>query len=183
MSAQAVEALPLVPSIKETILDRETIARRVTELGREISRDYQGKEVVLIGILKGAYLFASDLTRAISIPCVMEFVSISRYRRSSGFKEVRLIQDVEIDLSGRHVILVEDIVDTGLTLHYLVEELSRRSPHSIEICSLLDRPELRLADIPLRYVGFNVSEEFLVGYGLDFRERYRGLPFIATLDL
>lgn len=183
MSAHAVMAPPDIPPIRETVLDGATIAHRVSELGREISVDYEGREVVLVGILKGAYLFASDLARSISVPCQLEFVSISRYRRSSGFKEVRLIKDVDLDLTDRDVILVEDIVDTGLTLRYLVDELSSRAPRSIEICSLLDRPELRLADIPLHYVGFNVNDEFLVGYGLDFREKYRGLPFIATLDL
>ncbi len=139
MSVQGVMVPSGIPPIRDTVLDRATIARRVSELGREISADYQGREVVLVGILKGAYLFASDLARSVSVPCQLEFVSISRYRRSTGFKEVRLIKDVDLDLSDRHVILVEDIVDTGLTLRYLVDELSGRSPDQLRFaaCSIV----------------------------------------------
>ncbi len=167
----------------EIVFDEHSIRRRVAELAAAVSADYAGREPVLIGILKGAELFACDLARALSVPAVLEFASISRYRRSPNSKEVRITHDVEVDLKGRDVLIVEDIVDTGLTLHYLAQEFGRRKPRSIALCSLLDRPDLRLTGTELEYVGFEISEEFLVGYGLDFRERYRNLPYIARLEI
>ena len=176
----ALERCP-VPPPAEIVFDEARIQGRVRELAAAISADYAGGEIVLIGILKGAQLFASDLARALSLPTRLDFAAISRYRRAPGIKEVRITHDVDVDLRGRDVLVVEDIIDTGLTLHYLVQEFRRRGPRSIALCSLLDRPDLRLADTRLDYVGFEVSEEFLVGYGLDYRERYRNLPYIARL--
>jgi hypoxanthine phosphoribosyltransferase len=183
MSSSALVASPKHASIREVVYDEAAIRRRVAGLADEISRDYAGSDLAVVGILKGAYLFACDLVRALSVPCVLDFVSISRYRRVPSQREVRITSDLEIDPRGRDLLIVEDIVDTGLTLHYLIDVLRRREPRSVGICSLLDRPNLRLAEIPVRYVGFDVNDDFLVGYGLDYRERFRNLPFIATLEL
>lgn len=180
MSASAAVDLS-TPSVCGVVFDEACIQNRVGELGRAISADFADRNLILIGILKGAQPFACDLARALSIPASLDFATISRYRRAPDLKEVRITHDVESDLSGKDVLIVEDIVDTGLTLHYLVGEFRCRAPRSISLCSLLDRPGLRLPDLRLDYVGFEVSEEFLVGYGLDFRERYRNLPFIARL--
>jgi len=183
MSASALVATPKPASIREVVYDEAVLRRRVAELAAEISRDYAGSDLAVVGILKGAYLFACDLVRALSVPCVLDFVSISRYRRAPSQREVRITCDLEIDPRGRDLLIVEDIVDTGLTLHYLIDVLRRREPRSVGICSLLDRPNLRLAQIPVRYVGFDVNDDFLVGYGLDYRERFRNLPFIASMEL
>lgn len=169
--------------LKAIVCDEEVIVRRVKQLAEEITRDYRHKDLVVVGILKGAHIFACDLVRNLSFSAVLEFMSISRYKRAPGFKEVKITKDLDTDLTGRHVLLVEDIVDTGLTLNYLIEVLKARQPASIAVCSLLDRPALRLAEIPMKYVGFNVNEEFLVGYGLDYRDQYRDLPFIAELEI
>ena len=167
----------------EVVFDEARIRNRVDELAAAISTDYVGHDLVMIGILKGAYVFTCDLSRALSIPAVVDFASISRYRRAPDQREVRITHDVEADLQGKDVLLVEDIIDTGLTLHYLVQEFGRRGSKSMALCSLLDRPDLRLADTQLDYTGFEVSDEFLVGYGLDFREQYRNLPYIGRLAL
>ncbi|HXK61593.1 MAG TPA: hypoxanthine phosphoribosyltransferase [Acidobacteriota bacterium] len=171
----------LFPEIDTIVLDAKTIRRRVQQLGREISRHYRGKELTAVCILTGAFIFMCDLIRYLRVPVVTEFISISRYSRRPKTGEVKILKDLQSDISGRHVLLVEDIVDTGLTLNYLVRNLSVRQPASLAICALLDRPDLRLADIPIRYTGFNVSSEFLIGYGLDFQGKYRNLPFIATM--
>jgi hypoxanthine phosphoribosyltransferase len=181
VSPLAIER-PLTGSI-EVVFDEALIGNRVAELAAMISRDYAGRDLVLVGILKGAQPFTCDLSRALSVPAIVDFASISRYRRAPGLKDVRIIHDVEVDLGGKDVLVVEDIIDTGLTLHYLVQEFQQRRPESIALCSLLDRPDLRLADIRLDYTGFEVSEEFLVGYGLDFREQYRNLPYIGRLEI
>jgi hypoxanthine phosphoribosyltransferase len=169
--------------VLEVVLEESRIQARIGELARRISADYRGRNPLLVAILKGAHLFACDLVRRLSIEASLEVIAISRYRRTPEVKEVTITLDLEVDLRGRDVILVEDIVDTGLTLSYLVDELQRRDPASLVACSLLDRPTLRLAEIPLKYVGFDVSEDFLVGYGLDHREQYRNLPYIAVMAL
>jgi hypoxanthine phosphoribosyltransferase len=169
--------------LKEIVYDEEILVQRVRQLADQVTHDYRGKDLVVVGILKGAHIFACDLVRNLSFSAALDFISISRYKRAPGFKEVKITKDLETDLFGRHVLLVEDIVDTGLTLNYLIEVLNARNPASIAVCSLLDRPTLRLAEIPMKYVGFNVNEEFLVGYGLDYRDQYRDLPFIAELDI
>jgi len=172
---------PLPPGLDTIILGQKTIQRRVRQLGSEISRDYRGEELTVVCILTGAFVFTCDLMRTLRLPVLSEFISISRYSRRPTTGAVKILKDLQADISGRHVLLVEDIVDTGLTLHYLVRNLSVRNPASLNICALLDRPELRLADIPIRYTGFNVTSQFLIGYGLDFQGKYRNLPFIATM--
>lgn len=170
-------------AIREIVFDAAAISRRVQQLARQIEADYSGRSLLLVGILKGAALFLSDLVRHLSFPVEIDFLSISRYSLDSGGGEVRIVRDLEHDIQGKEVLLVEDIVDTGLTLHYLIQSLLRRRPASLAVCTLLERPELRLAEIPIRYAGFRVSRDFLVGYGLDYRDRYRDLPYIATLKL
>ncbi|MBI4446379.1 MAG: hypoxanthine phosphoribosyltransferase [Acidobacteria bacterium] len=173
----------MVPAVvKEVVFDQEAIAKRIGELAAEISHSYRDLRPVLVVILKGAFVFACDLIRQMKVELTLDFIAKSPYLASRG-GEVKIIKDLEQDISGRHVLLLEDIVDTGLTLNYLVRVLSSREPASLAICSLLDRPALRLADIPLRYVGFNVTDEFLIGYGLDYRDRYRNLPYIATMKI
>jgi len=172
---------PLPAPIDTVILDEKTIRRRVRQLGSQITRDYRGEELTVVCILTGAFIFTCDLMRSMRLPVLSEFISISRYSRRPATGAVKILKDLQLDISGRHVLLVEDIVDTGLTLHYLVRNLSVRNPATLNICALLDRPELRLAEIPIRYTGFNVTSQFLVGYGLDFQGKYRNLPFIATM--
>jgi hypoxanthine phosphoribosyltransferase len=169
--------------IAEVLLTREQIAARVTDLGRDISRDYADRSPLLISVLKGAVFFVTDLSRAIEIPVSLDFMAITSYgsaRAQSGV--VRLIKDLDVEITGRHVILVEDIIDTGLTAGYLLRLLQARTPASLRICTLLDRPRRRiLTALPIVYRGFEVPDRFVVGYGLDYRERYRQLPFIGVL--
>ncbi len=168
-------------AVRGIVISEEEIASRVATLGRQITADYEGQDLFLIGILKGAFVFVCDLIRHIPLPLSVDFMAISRYSQEEQKGEVRITKDLQEDVTGRHVLIVEDIVDTGLTLNYLVRNLKNREPASLNICTLLDRPDLRLAEIPLRYVGFNVSHEFLIGYGLDYRDAYRNLPYIATM--
>jgi len=169
--------------IAEILLTREQIAGRVTDLGREISRDYAGRSPLLISVLKGAVYFVTDLSRAIEIPVSLDFMAITSYgsaRAESGV--VRLMKDLDVEITGQHVILVEDIIDTGLTAGYLLRLLQTRAPASLQICTLLDRPRRRiLGALPIVYRGFEIPDRFVVGYGLDYRERYRHLPFIGVL--
>jgi hypoxanthine phosphoribosyltransferase len=153
---------------------------RVAELGKELTSDYAGRPPLLVGVLKGAFVFMSDLSRAIDLPVEFDFMAVSSYgsaTRSSGV--VRIIKDLELDLTDRHVLIVEDIVDSGLTLAYLRKNLAARSPASLEVCALLVKEGLQRVDLDLRYVGFRIPPVFVVGYGLDVGERYRNLPFIA----
>ena len=169
--------------IEEILLTRDQIAARVVELGGEISREYAGRAPLLISVLKGAVYFLTDLSRAIDIPLAVDFMAISSYstaRAQSGV--VRLIKDLDVEITGRHVLLVEDIIDTGLTAGYLLRLLQARSPASLQICTLLDRPRRRILEaLPIAYRGFEIPDRFVVGYGLDYRERYRHLPFIGVL--
>jgi hypoxanthine phosphoribosyltransferase len=168
-------------AINRVVFDQETISRRVGELADTISQDYSGKNTVVVGILQGAYAFTCDLINELDFPVSPEFIRISRYQKPfTG--EVEIVEDVQQDITGQHVLLVEDIVDTGLTLNFLVQILLDRNPASLAVCALLDRSELRLVDIPIKYVGFQVNDEFLIGYGLDFRGSYRDLPFVATMN-
>jgi len=167
----------------EVLISEEAIATRVAELGAEISRDYEGKELFLIGILKGSVLFMADLMRRISLDLSMDFMSVSSYggaTKSSGV--VRIMKDLDADIRGKHVIIVEDIIDTGLTLAYIKDYLLKREPASLRICTLLDKPSRRKADIKGDYVGFEVDDRFIVGYGLDIDQMYRNLPYISCLD-
>lgn len=167
----------------ETLISKEAIASRVCELGEEISRDYAGRVPVVIGILKGAAVFLSDLVRALSIDVEVDFMAISSYGRgtvSSG--TVRLLKDLDLDISGRDVLVVEDIVDSGLSLDYIRRNLETRHPRSLSIVALLDKRERRQTGVDVGYIGFPVPDAFVVGYGLDFRELYRGLPDVAVLS-
>lgn len=166
----------------ETLLSADQIARRVRELGSAIASDHTGKELILIGILKGACLFLADLMRTIDAPLSLEFMAVSSYGkqlRSTG--EVKIVKDLDVAVEGKHLIVVEDIIDTGLTLSYLLENLRSRGAASVKLAALLDKPEPRKTDVKVDYVGFEVPNKFLVGYGLDAAERYRNLPFIAIL--
>ncbi len=170
------------PDIQEVLFSAEQIAERVRELGRQISAEYAGREVHLVGVLRGSALLVADLIREITVPVSLDFIAISSYgsnTRSSGV--VRLNKDLESSVEGRHVIVVEDIIDTGLTLNYLVNLLADRSAASLEVCALLDKPAARKAPVQARYVGFTVPDAFVVGYGLDYNQFYRGLPYIGVL--
>lgn len=171
------------PGIKEIVFDEQIIAARVQELAHKITQDYHRKDLVIAGILKGAFIFASDLIRQIRLEFMLDFISISPYSPKSKMGEAKIIKDLEEDISRKHVLLIEDIVDTGLTLNYLGGILLSRDPASLAICTLLDRPDLRLVDVPIKYVGFPVNQEFLVGYGLDYRGGFRCLPYIASVSV
>jgi hypoxanthine phosphoribosyltransferase len=169
--------------VAEVLLDESTLKQRVAALGTEISADYEGREVLLVGVLKGAVFFMADLMRQLSIPCEIDFMAISSYGAatdSSGV--VRILKDLDANIAGRDVLVVEDIIDSGLTLSYLMRTLRARRPASLEICALLTKPERREIDVPVRYVGFEIPNRFVIGYGLDFAERYRNLPYIGVLD-
>jgi hypoxanthine phosphoribosyltransferase len=166
----------------EVLIPTEKIEKRIRELGAEIARDYAGKNPLLIGVLKGACLFLSDLMRAADTPLNVEFIAISSYgaaMRTSG--EVRILKDLDVAIEGRHILVVEDIVDTGLTLSYLLANLKSRGAESVKLAALLDKYERREKEVPIDYLGFQIPDKFVVGYGLDFAERYRNLPFIAVL--
>jgi hypoxanthine phosphoribosyltransferase len=175
---------PGEPEIGRTIVSEQDLTRRIKELGQEINRDYAGRELLLIGVLKGAVFFVSDLMRELTIPVEVDFMAISSYgsaTRSSGV--VRILKDLDAVIEGRDVLIVEDIVDSGLTLQYLLRNLAGRNPASLEVCALLVKPARREVDLPTRYVGFEIPDEFAIGYGLDHAERYRNLPYVAVLNL
>ena len=169
-----------VAGIHEVLITVSELERRVGELGTAISRDYQGREPLLIGLLRGVTCFMADLIRHISLPLAIDYMAISSYDGAEG-GGVRILKDLEEPLLDRHVIVVEDIVDTGMTLNTLLQELGLRQPASLTVCALLDKRARRLVEVPLDYVGFEVPDEFVVGYGLDFQQKFRNLPFIATL--
>ncbi len=169
-----------VPDVGRVLVTATRIQQRVGELGAQISRDYAGKEPVLIGVLRGVLCFMADLMRHISVPTSIDFMAISSYD-GNGAAVVRILKDLDENIKGRDVILVEDIVDTGMTLHHILEYLNTKRPASLRVCALLDKRARRIADQPLDYVGFEVPDEFVVGYGLDFHQRFRGLPFIGVL--
>ena len=172
-----------MPDIASVLYGREEIRRRTEELARGIRTDYEGREPVLLTVLKGGTWFLADLFRAIALPLSVDFMSISRYGDAQeSLGRVRVVKDLDEDIGARDVIVVEDIVDTGLTLSYLVGALRARDPASIEICTLLDKSVRRIAPLELRYVGFDCPDRFVVGYGLDFHERYRSLPDIVAVD-
>jgi hypoxanthine phosphoribosyltransferase len=168
--------------IGETLVEAEDLQRRVRELGAEVSRDYAGRDLLMIGVLKGAVLFMADLMRELTVPCEIDFIAVSSYGSatdSSGV--VRILKDLDSSIEGRDVLLVEDIIDSGLTLHYLLRNLRARNPRSLEVCALLTKPERRRVDLPVRYVGFEIPNRFAVGYGLDHAQRYRNLGYVAAL--
>jgi hypoxanthine phosphoribosyltransferase len=170
-------------AIGETLVSSDDLQRRVAELGREISRDYQGRDLFMIGVLKGAVLFLADLMRNIEAPCEIDFMAVSSYGSqtdSSGV--VRILKDLDAPIEGRHVLIVEDIIDSGLTLQYLMRNLKARNPASLEVCALLTKPERLRVDLSPRYVGFEIPNRFAIGYGLDHAQRYRNLGYVAALD-
>ncbi len=169
-------------AVGEVLFSAEQIAGRIQALGEAISRDYTGRDLVLAGVLRGAAFFLVDLARALTIPVTIDFIAISSYGPSSqAAGVVRIVKDLEEEIAGRDLLVVEDIVDTGLTLGYLLRILRARSPASLQVCTLLDRAVRRIVDHPIAYRGFEVPDTFVVGYGLDYRQQYRNLPYIAVL--
>ena len=170
------------PAIGEILVQQDELAHRVEALGREISADYDGRGLLLVGVLKGAMFFLPDLMRHLEVPCEVDFMAVASYGSatdSSGV--VRILKDLDVPIAGRDVLIVEDIVDSGLTLSYLFRTLRARDPSSLEVCALLTKPERRKVDLPIRYVGFDIPNRFAIGYGLDYRERFRNLPYVAVL--
>ena len=168
--------------VGEILIESEALRARIAELGVDISDDYRGRDLLLVGVLKGAVFFMADLMRQIDIPCEVDFMAISSYGAatdSSGV--VRILKDLDANIAGRDVLVVEDIIDSGLTLSYLMRSLKARKPASLEICALLTKPERREIEVPVRFVGFEIPNKFVIGYGLDFAERYRNLPYVAVL--
>jgi hypoxanthine phosphoribosyltransferase len=170
-------------SIGEQLVSQSDLERRVRELGEEISRDYEGKELFLVGVLKGAVFFLSDLMRSLEVPCEVDFMAVASYGSSTDSSGVvRILKDLDATIEGKDVLIVEDIIDSGLTLSYLLRTLKAREPRSLEVCALLTKPERREVDLPIRYTGFEIPNKFVIGYGLDHAERYRNLPYVAVLQ-
>jgi hypoxanthine phosphoribosyltransferase len=168
--------------IEKVLISQEEIKAKVTELAAEIDRDYAGREVLLVGVLKGAVMIMADLARAMRTPVSMEFMAVSSYGSStSSSGVVRILKDLDREIEGKHVLVVEDIIDSGLTLSWLLRNISSRGPASVEVCALLRKPEAVKMDLKVRYIGFDIPSEFVVGYGLDYAERYRDLPFVGLL--
>jgi len=170
------------PQIGEILVQADQLKNRIKELGEQISIDYEGKDLLLVGVLKGAVFFLSDLMRQIDVPCEVDFMAVASYgsaTESSGV--VRILKDLDTPIEGRDVLIVEDIVDSGLTLQYLLRSLETRRPASLEVCALLTKPSRRAVDLPARYIGFEIPDKFAIGYGLDHAEKYRNLPYVAAL--
>jgi hypoxanthine phosphoribosyltransferase len=177
-----VSATELERGVGEILIDEERLQSRIRELGAELSADYAGRELLLVGVLKGAVFFLSDLMRHLDVTCEVDFMAVASYgsaTKSSGV--VRILKDLDAVIEGRDVLIVEDIVDSGLTLQYLLRNLAGRNPRSLEVCALLIKPERRKVDLQTRYVGFEIPNTFAIGYGLDYGERYRNLPYVAAL--
>ena len=169
-------------AVGKILVQQDELAHRVRELGREISADYRGEEIFLVGVLKGAVFFLSDLMRHLDVPCQIDFMAVASYGSSTDSSGVvRILKDLDAPIDGRDVLIVEDIVDSGLTLSYLLRTLKARDPASLEVCALLTKPERRKIDLPIRYVGFEIPDRFAIGYGLDHVERFRNLPYVAVL--
>lgn len=169
--------------VGEILVSEEELRNRVAELGREIASEYKGRDLLLIGVLKGAVFFMADLMRELPLPCEVDFMAISSYGSASDSSGVvRILKDLDINIEERHVLIVEDIIDSGLTLSYLIRNLRSRSPASLEVCALFVKESARKVRKSVRYVGFEIPDRFVVGYGLDFAERYRNLPYLAALD-
>ena len=177
-----MKAHMLEQDIQEILFTEEQLKTRVQEIAHEIERDYQGKEIMLISVLRGSFIFMADLCRAIDLPCTLDFMSVSSYGKgttSSG--QVQITKDLSEDITGRHIIVVEDILDSGNTLSYLLKILQHRHPASIRLCTLLDKPDRRVKPVEVHYSGFTIPDAFVVGYGLDYAEKYRNLPYIGIL--
>jgi len=172
----------MLDDIKEVIITEEQIQTRICELGQAISRDYAGRDPLLVGVLKGMTLFMADLMRAITVSVSVDYMAISRYNaQAEALGVVRIVKDLDEGIQGRHVLFIEDMIDTGLTLGYILRTLRARQPASLEVCALFNRPVRRLIDINIRYKGFDLPDQFVVGYGLDYRQKYRNLPCVGTL--
>src|SRR3989454_11481871 len=170
-------------SVGEVLIEEAALKARIAELGEEVSADYAGRDLLLIGVLKGAVFFLADLMRHLTVPCEIDFMAISSYGASTDSSGVvRILKDLDMNIEGRHVLVVEDIIDSGLTLSYLIRNLEAREPASLEVCALMTKPERREIQVPVRYVGFEIPNRFVVGYGLDFAEKYRNLPYVGVLD-
>jgi hypoxanthine phosphoribosyltransferase len=177
-----VSQAQLEQAVGEVLIDEQRLHGRIGELGAEVSADYTGRDLLLVGVLKGAVFFMADFMRHLTVPCEIDFMAISSYGAatdSSGV--VRILKDLDINIEGRHVLIVEDIIDSGLTLSYLMRNLEAREPASLEVCALMTKPGRREIEVPVRYVGFEIPNRFVIGYGLDFAERYRNLPYVAVL--
>ena len=169
--------------VGEILVQRDELAHRVRELGQEISKDYVERDLLLVCVLKGAVFFLSDLMRFLEVPCEVDFMAVSSYGSSTDSSGiVRILKDLDAPIQGREVLIVEDIVDSGLTLSYLLRTLKAREPASLQVCALLTKPERRKVDLPIRYVGFEIPNRFVIGYGLDHAERFRNLPYVAALQ-
>lgn len=165
------------------LVEEEEVDKRIRDLGEQISKDYEGKEVHLICVLKGGVFFMCELAKRITVPVSMDFMSVSSYgddTKSSGV--VKIVKDLDEAIEGKDVLIVEDIIDSGRTLYYLIDILKKRNPKSVHLCTLLDKPERRVKDVKVDYVGFNIPDEFVVGYGLDYAQKYRNLPFIGVVE-
>ena len=173
----------MLNDIKEVLLTEQQIKDRVAELGRELSQEYEGKKPVVVGVLKGVVVFYADMIRQLTVPCQLDFMWISSYKGTSSSGKMQVRQDVSADIKGRHVLILEDIFDTGNSLDYTYKHLMTKEPASIKICTLLDKPERRNPAVTLQadYVGFTIPNEFVVGYGLDYDEKYRNLPYVGVL--
>ncbi len=178
-----MSAAELQRAVGEILIEEDVLQRRIAELGEEISADYAGRDLLLVGVLKGAVFFMADLMRNLHIACEIDFMAISSYGASTDSSGVvRILKDLDINIDGRDVLVVEDIIDSGLTLSYLMRNLEARAPATLEVCALLTKPERREIEVPVRYVGFEIPNRFVIGYGLDFAERYRNLPYVGVLD-
>ncbi|MDQ5983229.1 MAG: hypoxanthine phosphoribosyltransferase [Eubacteriales bacterium SKADARSKE-1] len=172
----------MLSDIERVLLSEEKIRERVFELGQELSQDYKGKNLMLISILKGSIVFMSDLMRAITTKCQIDFMAVSSYGSSTKTSgEVKIVKDLDVSLEGFDIVIVEDILDSGMTLNYVMNLLKNRNPASINICTLLDKPSRRKVEVSAKYIGFEVPDEFVVGYGLDYVQKYRNLPFVGVL--
>ena len=168
--------------LEKVLISEEQIQRRLSEMAGEIDTDYDGRDLLLVGVLKGAVMVMADLARTLHTPVEMDWMAVSSYgsgTKSSGV--VRILKDLDKDISGRNVLIVEDIIDSGLTLSWLMSNLGSRGPASVEVCTLLRKPDAAQVDVPVRYIGFDIPNEFVIGYGLDYAERYRNVPFVGTL--
>lgn len=172
----------MMDDLEKILFSEAEVASRIKELGEAITQDYAGKEILMVGVLRGAVIFMADLARSIKLPVAIDFMAVSSYgSTTSSSGVVRILKDLDEDVENKHVLIVEDIIDSGLTLNYLMENLWSRKPASIKICTLLNKPDRRKVEVPVAYNGFTIPDHFVVGYGLDFAEKYRNFPFIGVL--
>ena len=174
---------PMANDIQQIVYTSDEIQQRVAQIGQSITRDYLGRNPLIVGVLKGVLFFMADLLRNIAVPVEIDFIAVSSYSpesRDQGY--VRMVKDLDIPIFNRHILFVEDVIDTGLTLNYILQNLRTRQPATLEVCVLFNKPEHRLIDFPIKYKGFDLPDQFVVGYGLDYKEKYRNLPFLGSLQ-